>query len=258
METIKKKINNKKILFVFDFDHTILKANSDYEILNLLSDNSLKYLEPLNEKSTNWANHMQEVYKRMKKENVKIDQVQKIVEELSFNEGYDELFKLIRENKDKIDTLIVSGANTLFLKWVLEKRGLSDIFPEYYSNWAEPDEDLVIKIRPHHNHECENCDKSQCKKLILKTHFEKMKSADEMLVTDLNDDFIYRNILYAGDGTNDYCPSTILREEDILFPRSNFPLAKKLLKQEHAEKLKCKVHLWQDAYKIIEELNKLL
>jgi pyridoxal phosphate phosphatase PHOSPHO2 len=242
---------NKKILFVFDFDHTIVERNSDHEILPLLSENSRKILSPKYEISDNWANYMQEVYKMMKADKIEINQIKEIVENLEFNKGYKELFDLLRKNKNKIDTLIISGANTLFLQWALEKNNLTDLFPVYYSNWANPDEELVIKIHPHHTHDCEECDKSQCKKIIIKNHFKK-------IALNENDFDIYKNILYAGDGNNDYCAGTILREQDILFPRANFPLAKKLFIKGQIKNLKCQVHLWEDAYKIIEELNKLL
>lgn len=242
---------NKKILFIFDFDHTIVERNSDYEILPLLSDNSKKILSPKYENSKNWANYMQEVYKMMKADNIGINQIKDIVENLEFNKGYKELFNILRENKNKIDTLIISGANTLFLKWAIEKNNLIDLFPLYYSNWAEPNEEFLIKIEAHHTHDCKECDKSQCKRIILKNHFKNITINENQYDT-------YKNILYAGDGTNDYCAARILREQDILFPRANFPLEKKLYEMDHIKNLKCKVHVWEDAFKIIEHLNTLL
>ncbi len=243
---------NKKIFFVFDFDQTIINLNSDSEILPLLSENSKKYLEPLYENSTNWANYMQEVYKRMKQDKIKIEQIKEIVENLPLNKGYDELFDLIRNNKDKIDALIISGANTLFLKWFIEKKGYHDIFPNYYSNWAREDEDLVIKIESHHVHNCESCDKSQCKKKILMEHIHQIEGSDHK-----NNNYFYDTLIYAGDGENDYCPGTILRENDLFFPRKGYALDRKL-KKGFANNLKCKIHIWEDAYKIIDELKKLL
>lgn len=246
------KLLKKKIFFVFDFDQTIINLNSDYEILTLLSEDSNIHLKPLIEKSTNWANYMQEVYKRMKHDKVKIEQIKEIVENLTLNKGYEELFELIRDNKDKIDALIISGANTLFLKWFIEKKGYHDIFPNYYSNWAHEDEDLVIKIKPHHIHNCETCDKSQCKKKILIEHIEQLEGSDHQ-----NKDYFYDTLIYAGDGENDYCPGTILREDDLFFPRKGYALDRKL-KKGFSKNLKCKVHVWEDAYTIIEELKKLL
>ena len=241
---------NKKILFVFDFDHTIVERNSDMEILTLLSENSKKSLGPKYIVSKNWAKYMQEVYKMMKNDNIEISQIKKIVESLEFNKGYPELFEILKNNKDKIDTLIISGANTLFLEWFLEKHNLTDVFPVYYSNWAVPHEENVIKIDQHHLHDCKECDQSQCKRIIIGDHFKKFHSEEQFDT--------YRHILYAGDGKNDYCPGTILREQDMLFPRANFPLANKLFGKGCVKNLSCQVHLWENAFKIIEVLKMLL
>jgi 2,3-diketo-5-methylthio-1-phosphopentane phosphatase len=238
----------KEFLFIFDLDHTILKENSDRVILPLLSDQSCEELKPLSDKSDNWANFMQEVYVKMKRDGRNVNEIKDIIEKMEFNPGFEELFNFIRENKSKFDTLIVSGANTLFLEWILEKKGLKDLFPIYYSNVADPDDSVVIKIRPYHTHDCENCDLSQCKRLILCEHWKNKN-------IDLND---YKTIMYAGDGENDFCPGTILREGDLFFPRANFPLAKKLYNKGHIKDVKCSVHVWENGFNIIDVIKKLL
>jgi 2,3-diketo-5-methylthio-1-phosphopentane phosphatase len=234
------KMKANKNLVIFDLDQTILAENSDTCILKLLSDESLKELEGLN--YGNWAKHMQHVYNIMKKENVEVWQVKEIVESIKFNDGFAELFDLLKSNMDSFDCIIVSGANTLFLKWILDKHDLHDVFPVYYSNIAQPDEECVIKINQHHEHDCEACDKSQCKRLILDCH---LKSCGN----------VYANMFYLGDGSNDYCPSLLFSEKDYLFPRHGFPLHNKLYERNYIEKLKCKVHSWNDAYSIIDILK---
>ncbi len=184
----------------------------------------------------------------MKEENIPLEIIKSIVEDIPFNPGYKELFELIKSNKDKFDTLIISGANTLFLEWILQKQELTDLFPTYYSNWAEPSEELVIKIRQHHEHDCPTCDESQCKRLILLNHFEK----NNLQFED------YAKIIYAGDGDNDYCVATILREGDILFPRANFPLNRKLHQKGFVKNLKSEIYVWDDGYRIIEEIQKII
>jgi pyridoxal phosphate phosphatase PHOSPHO2 len=239
--------NTKKNLIIFDFDHTILSDNSDTAILKLLSDEAKKELENINNGSGygNWAKHMQHVYNLMKKEGVAIEQVKAIVEEIEFNEGFHDLFTLIRDNKDRFDCVIVSGANTLFLQWVLDKYNLHDLFCGYYTNIAEPDESCVIRIKQYHEHDCETCDKSQCKRIIMDNHLQKCNIQ-------------YDNMFYLGDGSNDFCPALLLRENDYLFPRYNFPLHNKLYNKNFIEKLKCKVLSWHNAHAVIEVLKKIL
>lgn len=238
----------KKILVVLDLDFTILSKNSDYVFLDLLSRDSFNYLEEKRKISKNWANHMQEVYKKMKSDNVPIEKIKERVEDIPLNPGFNEFFDLIRNQRDNFETLILSGANTLFLKWVLQKNNLEDLFPNFYSNIAVPDESQVISIKPAHSHNCENCDESQCKRILFNNHIQE---------NSLNMD-MYSNIIYAGDGENDYCLSTILRENDILFPRNNFPLHEKLFKKGFAKNLRCNICIWDDGFGILNEIKKLL
>ena len=234
--------SKKKSLLVLDLDFTILSENSDYSILNLLSKDSFDDLEKIRQKSTNWAHHMQQVYLKMKKENISIEKIKELVENIKFNPGFEELFQFIKTNQSSLDTMIISGANTLFLKWILEKNNLTEIFPTFYSNIAFEDEDCVIKIEPYHEHNCSNCDDSQCKRILLWNHLNGNLEK-------------YENIFFAGDGENDYCLGTILRECDILFPRNKFPLYKKLFERDYIKNLSCIVHVWDDGNKIKQEIS---
>ena len=51
---------------------------------------------------------------------------------MEFNQGIPELFDLLKFNKKYFETLIIFGANTLFLKWVLEKNNVTELFPVFY------------------------------------------------------------------------------------------------------------------------------
>jgi pyridoxal phosphate phosphatase PHOSPHO2 len=238
----------KKIFVVLDLDFTILSKNSDYVFLDLLKPSCFDYIEEKRKKSTNWANHMQEVYINLKQCEVPLNEIKERVENIPFNAGFTEFFQFLKEKKENFDTLIISGANTLFLKWILEKNNLVDLFPNFYSNVAFPDESKLINIKPAHVHDCNNCDLSQCKRILFSGHLK-----------DNNLDMkSYSNIIYAGDGENDYCLSTKLRKEDILFPRNGFPLYHKLFTKGEAQKLDCKICVWDDGFKILEEVQKLI
>jgi 2,3-diketo-5-methylthio-1-phosphopentane phosphatase len=166
----------KRILFAFDFDHTILVENTDTLILKLLSEKAKLDLKPKYESRDNWAHFMQEVYHKMKEEGVTIDQVKQIILEMQFNPGFLDLFSYIKDNKDIFETVIISGSNTVFLNWILNKHNLNELFPIFYTNHAHPDEDCVINIKPYHTHDCEKCDNSQCKRIILDEHISTLEN----------------------------------------------------------------------------------
>lgn len=234
--------NEKKILLAFDMDNTILSGYSDYSFFHLLSEESRRQIAPLTD-NTNWAHYMQNVFFKLKQDNVKIEQIKEAVQSIPFNPGFIELFDFIKENKDKFENIIISGANTLYIKWILEKHNIGDIFQEYYANIASEDDECLIKIVPYHDHDCTICQESQCKQLILNSHINEKD---------------YSKIIYARDGDNDYCPALLLSEKDILFPRAEYVLHHMLFKNNSIKDLKCEVFPWHDGFAILKELKKLI
>jgi 2,3-diketo-5-methylthio-1-phosphopentane phosphatase len=236
---------SSKILLVFDFDNTILSVDSDFEILSLLSQESIADLHAKYIKSNNLANLMQEVFIKMKEENKNVSQIKALIENIPFNPGYIELFDFIKNNKDNFETVIISGTNSLFLKWALEKKGITDLFPVCFTNWSEIDEEYVIKIKQHHHHSCKDCDESLCKKTVLNEFIINHKEVNN-----------FSKIIYVGDGENDYCPATFLKEGDLLFSRLDFPLELKLFKNGFIQNIRSEVHVWKDGYEILQEIKK--
>lgn len=246
--------DQKKMLLIFDMDNTILKETTDYEVIKLLSKSSL---DTVTEPWQNWAKYMQQVYKKMKEESISLDKVRDSVVKIELNEGFFEIFEMIRTNRDKFETLIISGANTLYIKWVLEHYKIEDLFDKCFSNIAEPDEECLIRISPNHVHECPVClhDLSQCKKKVIEDYLLS-KQINPKTVSDH-----YTRIIYVGDGENDYCPSTLLTSNDLLFPREDYALFKMVCEKvpgENLRKLNCVIHSWKNGTSIVEILKKLL
>jgi len=235
-----------KILMVFDLDNTILQHTTDYEVIKLIEPKTI------DECYYNWAKYMQKVYLKLKEQFVHLEQIRKIVESIPLNEGFLEIFEFIRNNKEKFETLIVSGSNTLYIEWLIDYHKLNDIIDGYFSNFAEQDEDMLIRISPNHVHNCPLCceDLSQCKKKVLEEFFFKIKNLR-------NKDSVYSlysAIVYVGDGSNDLCPSTLLGKNDFLFPREEFQLHK-IVCGEKCNLLNCKVHPWKNGKKILEVIK---
>jgi pyridoxal phosphate phosphatase PHOSPHO2 len=229
-----------KILLIFDLDYTILSGSSfTIPMKSLMDETILSHFLLKLKTSENWADLQQELFSKMKELNIDLNKFKSIVQDISLNSGFKELFDFIRLNKPLIETIIVSGGNTLTIKWTIEKHNLHDIIHSYYSNPAEEHTEDFIRITQNHQHDCTDCNKCQCKRIILQ-EFLKMKQ--------------YRRICYVGDGTNDYCPGKILSENDILFARENFGLHK----MTQTNPLNCLVVPWVDGFIIVEEIQKVL
>ena len=235
-------IIKNKVLLLLDFDNTIVKGFSDEKVLALINNEEL-IREILGEGKASWAEVMQRGFVQMKKENRTISQIKEIIENLEFNDNFYELLEYIKKNSELYEAVIMSGANTLFLKWFIEKNRLDSVFKNYFALNAEVDDEKLIKIDNCHQHSCPDCNISQCK---------------QKLVSDFLIGKEYRNVIFVGDGHNDFCAGKYLGEENYLFPRIDFPLHKLVNDSNMKKKIKCKVLSWINGLNIISFLKNII
>ena len=81
---------------------------------------------------------------------------------------------------------------------------------------------------------CKYCNKSQCKQNELFN-----------IINKIGKDNI-NNICFFCDGNNDICLAKALNENDILFPRENSSIFRKIFNNQ-TEPLKCKIISWNNA-----------
>jgi pyridoxal phosphate phosphatase PHOSPHO2 len=67
----------------------------------------------------------------------------------------------------------------------------------------------------------------------------------------------YNKVIFIGDGSNDFCFSKHLNENDILFPRKNFSLYNILYNDNKKNKIKAEIHPWENGIQIVDVLKKL-
>jgi len=70
--------------------------------------------------------------------------------------------------------------------------------------------------------------------------------------------YSYNNIVYVGDGHNDFCPGTILTPKDYIFPRFGFKLHNMTMDLKYRNLLKCNIVSWKNGQNIITWLMKIL
>jgi pyridoxal phosphate phosphatase PHOSPHO2 len=196
------------------------------------------------------ADIQQTIFKIIKDETgIGLEELEIIVKSIFLNKGFEDLFNFIRNNKGFIDALLITGNNSIFVDWVLHRHGIKDIFPLYYTNFAEPDEKFLLKVRECHKHTCETCDIAQCKGDIIKNHLEKFYPDSQNII-----------IFYVGDGENDYCVGKYLREMDILFARKGWKMHKMINENIFNNELnfKCEILTWKDGFSIIDKIKSVL
>lgn len=228
-----------KILFIWDFDRTIIHQDSDEETIRALNPSLL---------STHL--HNRELVKRLGWTSVMNQTFQSLIE----NDGYSsaDITRAASHNVDipsptvKVfrsiascgfaENAIASDSNVSFITATLLHHGLNPI-ERYFSAGIHSNDTVVsadeFKIIPHHTgHSCPTCPPNLCKKKVV----------DAILAT-----FSARPVVvYIGDGSNDFCPvRQSLTHNDLALYRSGYSLHR--LVEKHRSEVSAACMAWSTA-----------
>ena len=189
-------------------------------------------------------------FKIIKEIGMTLQDYHKKLEQLELSPKMKELFEFIRKNKSKYEMIILSGDIDYPIKYILKYHGFLDLFDDFILNKSQLQGDdaerLIYVPRDQFPHNCNLCIPSQCKGKELKKYLEK------------NNEKKYDKIIFVCDGGNDFCPcKKILRKGDIVFPRVDHGLYRKLFEQNLISELVCDVYPWKSADEIISKLNEI-
>ena len=67
----------------------------------------------------------------------------------------------------------------------------------------------------------------------------------------------YKNIVFIGDGHNDFCLGKFLKVDDYLFPRIEFPLHKLINNPDKRSEICCNIFSWRNGLDIINYFKKM-
>ena len=157
-----------------------------------------------------------------------------------FVEGMDEVIKHFAQDHDII---IVSGTLNVNVEAFLEKFDLLQHITKIYGIPSEVTEDgkFFVNQRPNEwGDSCEITKRSFCKESILKYHLSQMNHQ-------------YEQIVYFGDGSNDFCVARSLGTKDIVFPREGFKLVSMLEK----EPISAQVIPWTNGKDVLNKIKKV-
>ncbi|GAB5371772.1 hypothetical protein AAMO2058_001608500 [Amorphochlora amoebiformis] len=205
---------------VFDFDFSLINANSDMWILRrLIPKRAEQVLAQRNE--IQWTKLMHKAAGVMHKEGVTPEAMKKKFAEIPFYKEMREAVYRMADQGHKI--YILSDANTVYIESILDAfEGLSKCFQHIYSNPAHFDSTGRLHIKPYHSssHGCKTCPVNLCKSVVLREIL-----AAEGVDLDSKDEKGPR-VLYVGDGGNDVCPARVLRKVDVVAARAKYRLDK--------------------------------
>ena len=243
------KNNNEedKILLLIDFDGTIIDGDIVFTLFEeTLSKEEYKLVTDFDH--LNYAEAIDKYYKIMKKNNKTINDINPILEKMKFNEGLEELFTYIKNNKNKFFLILITGDDLYPTTYFLKYKGVYDLFDYFIgipSNISvNADSPGLIDVNYLPAHSCDFCDKSLCKANEFVKFLEK------------NDKYKNSKIFYICDGWNDYCLSSkYLKNSDFILAREGFSFWKLMKKDKYSKNIKSNVIYWNNGKEIIDALT---
>lgn len=176
------------------------------------------------------------------------DGVRGVMETIPLTSGMTELLTFISKNKSTIDCIVISDSNSIFIDWILKAAGLQEAVDLVFTNPAWFNESGFMEVECYHSHDCDKCPINLCKRRVL-----------ELYVSDQTESGTpYERVIYVGDGGNDLCPTSFLREHDVVMPRKGYTLEKLLAKlktQEGDPSVGAEVIVWSSGSDILQALK---
>lgn len=207
--------NSDKILFAFDFDHTLIEDNSDRLLMTIVPHLKLESKRrELRKKFPCWIDLMNHVMRLQYEHGCGREDVIALLESI-------ELIESMRLSLDKIiankstDVVVISDANILSIQTILNKYNYSQ-HVTVYSNPATFDDKGQLVVSPYHSHCCIRChsNPNMCKGLIIH---------------GIMSERTYSKVVYVGDGSNDYCAAMHLLPRDHVVARKGYGMAKRIV-----------------------------
>ena len=232
----------KKFLIAFDFDHTIIAANSDVYVCKLAPEGIIPQdIKDLYSKH-GWTHYMSAIFSYLHENGTVPDDMLRCMREIDLIEGMKLLFNFLIDNN--FDIIIISDSNSVFIDCILISTGLDKLVQKVYTNPAKFDDDGRLMLHCYHMQDwCDLSTVNLCKGHILKAHIEEQKQRDVE----------YDVVCYVGDGSNDVCPCLTLRSCDVAFPRVGYKLVGEL--DSRCDKVMAKVIPWQCGSDIVAALQ---
>lgn len=217
-EVMPEKVT-RRTLVVFDFDHSLLEEDSDTFGVLSLNPELRKRMDTL-KNEMQWTDMMDFVYGELHKSGVTEEQIRAALMKAPMHPSTIRALHLA--NRNGADLMVLSDANTFFIECILEANNIKHLFKSIIANPGQIEAGRLRIQRYYPNtfkHDCINpCTVNLCKGMEL--------------TKILQDRQHYEQVVYIGDGANDFCPITKLTSADFALPRKNFAL-ENVIAQRH-------------------------
>ncbi|KAL4711273.1 hypothetical protein ACJJTC_019114 [Scirpophaga incertulas] len=179
-------------LAVFDFDRTIVDADSDATIITKLREKT----PPPEWDNTNhdWTPYMSNVFEHAYSAGMHPDDILSSIASMPPTPGMERLLRRLADERWHV--VLLTDANTVFVGHWLKEHGLEDKVTSVITNRAFFERGRLYIEPCMEQTVCRRCPRNLCKSLALAQHCDGRPP--------------YQQVVYVGDGRNDYCPATSL------------------------------------------------
>ncbi|KAF9425360.1 putative phosphatase phospho1 [Podila epigama] len=226
-----------KRLFVFDFDWTLIECDSDNWVFQHLNQ-ELYQVQLMSVGKVQWTDLQQRLLGSLFDSGVSRKDIENTLRRIPFEPAMIEALTTMKDHGAEL--YILSDANTIYIETVLKAHRIDHLFTRIITNPATFDERGRLNVSRFHGldeipHDCRlPCEPNICKgKEIQK----------------LIDSREWDQVVYMGDSSNDFCPSTRLQRSDVVLAREGL-LLQSLIEQS-TEMIKAKVVYWRDAQDVL-------
>ena len=230
------------LLVVFDFDHTIIDANSDIHVYQLFPTAEERLIaEKKVSQLQSWTDRMQEIFRDLHTHHVQPDDYRRNMQEIPLTPGFAQLISYLH-SLPNTDLIVASDSNLVFIDTILKHHHLDHAFKDIFTNPAYfSAENQCLIIEPYGQQTCPTCPANMCKREIVEKYLRSKYTGDVRVV-------------FIGDGHNDICPAKALKANDLACARSGYRMAKEL-KNIGKETFAAELFEWTDGKQIEDYLR---
>ncbi|KAG0366309.1 phosphatase phospho-type [Gamsiella multidivaricata] len=231
-------------LFVFDFDWTLIDADSDNWVFeNLSKELYQQQLDAVGK--VQWTDLQQRLLGELFDRGVFRGDIERTLSQIPFAPEMIEALRLMKSQGAEL--YILSDANTVYIETVLKAYNIDQLFTKVITNPAAFDERGRLDVIRFHglDKEPHNCPLPCQPNLCKGREIQKLIDAQS-----------WKQVIYMGDSTNDFCPSTRLQSKDVVLARRGLLLEKEI--KENPQLVKTHVMYWNDARDVLEATQLIL
>jgi pyridoxal phosphate phosphatase PHOSPHO2 len=276
-------MSKKFKLAAFDFDYTLLNANSNNLLNKLVMEresgefakqpsltpsiaqlNRFKYSNEIENLGIKFRDNntirINAIYEYMhKKYGINREDMEKCLRNLATIS--ETMRKLISHLKHlHYDLIIISDSNSFLIETILKQNNMLHFFvnenashhdTKIFANKAYFDKNGCLRVKPFQDEETRKCSIEFCKANICKgeiiTHYIDRRNAHG---------YELDTAIYVGDGRIDFCPGTKLTSNCLFFVRDNLSLCKLLREKAYSDNIKAEIKFWKNGADIMNQILK--